>query len=247
MKTPRTLFLCLIIFCAHTFAQAQGFINLNFESATLVPVPGDLYNRVQFAQAFSGWTGTVGGVQQTLALSNNVYLDSAGIAIIDHNWTNSAAYKNGGFYPPVSGLIQGNYTAILMSGLDLQTYQIEDATLSQTGQVPLGTQSLQFKAYEAFDSLGSFAVTLGGQNLSLVTISNALNYTLYGANVSQWAGQTVELAFTVFAENPHVNDEYLYLDAIQFSTQPVPEPSAFALTAFGTLLLGFRRWRNSSR
>ena len=56
---------------------AQGFVNLNFESASLVPIPGDAYNRVQFAQAFPGWTGTVGGVQQTLALSNNLFLDSS--------------------------------------------------------------------------------------------------------------------------------------------------------------------------
>jgi hypothetical protein len=51
------------------------------------------------------------------------------------------------------------------------------------------------------------------------------------------------LAFTVFAENPHLDNQYLYLDAIQFSTQSIPEPSAFALAALGALFLGFCRRR----
>jgi hypothetical protein len=239
-----------IIFTAALLSLAesgfpQGFTNLNFESATIVQTGG---SSVQFNQAFPGWTGTVGGVQQTLALYNDVYLDTAGIAIIDHNWTNSAAYNNGGGYPPISGLIQGNYTAILMSGnTSGANPQPADTTLSQTSLVPIGIQSLQFKAYEAFDSLGSFAVTLGGQTLSLTTLGTGADYTLYGANVSQWAGQTAQLAFTAFGENPHVDDEYLYLDSIQFSTQSVPEPSAFALAALGALFLGFDRRKRRLR
>jgi hypothetical protein len=64
-------------------ALGQGtFQNLDFESATLVPIPGDGYNRVQFAQAFPGWTGSLGGYPVTAALTNNVFLDTAGIAIV---------------------------------------------------------------------------------------------------------------------------------------------------------------------
>src|ERR1035438_8883011 len=91
---------------------AQGFVNLNFESATLVPVSGDPYGSVQFAQAFPGWTATyVGGGISTNALYNNVFLNSAGISIIDHNWTNSF-----GSSFILGGLIQENYTAILQAG-----------------------------------------------------------------------------------------------------------------------------------
>jgi hypothetical protein len=75
----------------------------------------------------------------------------------------------------------------------------------------------------------------------LVPLANGANYTLYGANISSWAGQTAQLSFTVFAQSPYQNNEYLYLDAIQFSTQSIPEPSAFALAALGALFLGFRR------
>jgi hypothetical protein len=217
---------------------AQGFVNLNFESASLVPVPGDIYNRVQFAQAFPGWTGTVGGVQQTLALYDGVFLDSAGISIIDHNWTP--------YIPSSLGLIQGNYTAILQSGLTLASNpQPADTTLSQTALIPIGTQSLLFKAHA--DVYSYFIVTLGGQTLSLTPLSTGTNYTLYGANVSSWAGQTAQLAFTVLAQNPHIYDEYVSLDAIQFSTQSIPEPSAFALAALGALFLGFSRRKSRLR
>src|ERR1039457_146039 len=219
MKTYKLLFFCLPIFCASPSVRAQAFTNLNFESASLVPA-GGFY--VQFNQAFPGWTGTVGGVQQTLALSNNAYLDTSGISIINHGWSNPFAgfgFPNAGS----GGLIQGNYTAILQAGL----YGVPaDTSLSQTGLVPANVQSLQFEAHQEVDG-GSpiipFAVTLGGQTLSLITISNALNYTLYGANISSWAGQTAQLSFTVFAENPHLDNQYLYLDAIQFSTQSIPD------------------------
>jgi hypothetical protein len=141
------------------------------------------------------------------------------------------------------GVIQGNYTAILQSGNTLAPNpQPADTTLSQTALVPIGTQSLLFKAYEAFDQNRQFLfVTLGGQTLFLTPLSTGSNYTLYGANVSAWAGQTAELAFTLLAENPHANNELVSLDAIQFSTQSVPEPSTFALAALGALFLGFRR------
>jgi hypothetical protein len=236
MKTIRYLILLTIILMLKQDGKTQGFINLNFESASLVPT-GGFY--VQFAPAFPGWTGTAGGVSLSNALYNVVYLDTAGISIIDHNWTNQ-------FNGIPGGLIQGRYTAILQSGI-VSLNTPGDTTLSQTGQVPVGTQSLLFEAYEFFDSTGAFGVTLGGQNLSLTVISNALNYTLYGADVSAWAGQTAQLAFTVFGENPHQNDEYLYLDAIQFSTQSIPEPGEFALAALGILLLGNRRWRQPPR
>ena len=201
---------------------AQGFINLDFESAKMVPA-GGYY--VQFDKAFPGWTGNV-----SLALSNTIALDSSGISIINSGFNNYGLIAG--------GVIQGNYTAILQAGMG------GDTSLSQTGLVPASAQSLQFDALQAVDGASAiipFQVTLGGQPLSLIVISNMLNYTLYGADVSAWAGQTAQLSFTVFAENPHLDNQYLYLDAIQFSSSPIPEPSEFALAALGALFLGFRR------
>lgn len=212
----------------------QGtFENLDFESASLVPAGG---LNVQFAPAFPGWTGTVGGGQQSLALYNTIYLDTSGISIIDNS------YSSGGLIP--GGVIQGSYTAILQAGYGSGVPA--DTSLSQTGLVPLGVHSLQFEALQAVDGASAvipFGVTLGGQTLSLVPLGSGANYTLYGADVSSWAGQTAQLSFTVFAERPHLNNQYLYLDAIQFSDQAVPEPSVIGLSALGALLLGWRALR----
>ena len=244
MKFLSAIFATVMLLVLKEHGHAQGFVNLGFESAHFIPIPGDPYNRVQFVQAFPGWTGTVAGIPLTGALSNEVFLDTAGIAIIDRNWTNSAAYTLGF----LSGtLIQGNYTAILMSGSLTNNVNGVDTSLSQTSLVPIGMQSLFFKAYTVFDSSGAFAVTLGGQTLPLSVQGVGTNYTLYGADIGAFAGLTNTLSFTVFGENPHVNDEYLFLDSIQFSPQSIPEPNTLALGAFGALFFGFRRWRNSSR
>jgi hypothetical protein len=89
MKTAKLALICLTVFCASSSIQAQGFVNLNFESTTLAPAPGDFYNSVYFAQAFPGWTETFVGGIETNALYNSVFLDSSGISIVDTNWNSS--------------------------------------------------------------------------------------------------------------------------------------------------------------
>ena len=243
MKSVPTIFAIAILTLAES-GFAQSFQNLGFESVSLVSAGG--FN-VQFAPAFPGWNGTVGGVQQTIALSNTVYLDTSGISIINHGWSNPFA----GFgypYAGSGGLIQGNFTAVLQAGVGLTT--ADDTSLSQTGLVPASAQSLQFRVYQETDGgtpPGPFAVTLGGQTLSLVPLANGVNYTLLGADIRSWANQTANLSFTLFAEQPHQDNQYLYLDSIVFSPIAVPEPSGLALFGVGALLLGPFRQRNSSR
>jgi uncharacterized protein (TIGR03382 family) len=217
-------------------AQAQGtFQNLGFESARIVPAPGYPASQYLFADAFPGWTGYAGDVQQVLTLYNNLYMDTAGLSIID------AAFVNRSGLP--GGLIQGNYTAVLMSGI-AQLGQPSDTTIVQTGLVPVGTESLRFNANLAGTRPSdTFGVALGGQTLSFVPVASGVNYTTYAADIHVWAGQTAELAFTAFAQRPHSSDTYLYLDSIQFSTQPAPEPGVVSLLALGALLLGWRVWR----
>jgi hypothetical protein len=217
-------------------ARSQGtFQNLNFESTSLVPIPGDPHSRVQFAQAFPGWAGYVGTNQQTAAQYNQAFLDSSGISIIDH----------GSIFPPSTRVIEGNFTAVLIAGFALGTFQPADTTLAQSGLIPAGTQSLLFNAY--FSLNPGFGVTLGGQLLSLLPIRSDPNSTLYGADIHAYAGQSAELAFTAFAQNPHMSNNYLLLDSIQFSNQPIPEPSVFGFFAFGVLLLGWRLgWKSKS-
>jgi hypothetical protein len=233
MRTCHFFSLCSTFLCAAFPVGAQGtFQNLGFESASLVAIGN---NQVQFASAFPGWAAYVGGVQQSAAGYNAVRLDTSGISIIDQGWSNP-------FGGP-GGLIQGAYTAVLQAGLGFgpSGNQPGDTTLAQTGVVPFWTESLQFRAQSDFGSSSdSFAVTLGGQTLSLIPLQSGANYTLYGADVHAQAGQTAELDFTLFAERPHISNIYLYLDSIQFSTQVIPEPRMFGLFALGTLLLGWR-------
>jgi len=229
MKKPITLLLTLITF----LVRAQGtFQNLGFETGTIVPIPGDVYDRVQFGSAFPGWSGYLGGVPQNKALYNSAFLDTSGIGILDSG-ANTAPN------PLVHGrLIQGSYTALLMAGFG------GDATLSQTALIPLNVMTLFFNVSTYNPTPGTFGVTIGGQSLALTPISTLANSTLYGADIHGWAGQTNELAFTVFAEVPHVSNRYLFLDSIQFSTQPIPEPSALGLIGLGALLFSHRTgWR----
>ncbi|HEX5397967.1 MAG TPA: hypothetical protein VFY06_02855 [Verrucomicrobiae bacterium] len=236
MKLIPVIFIAFLLSLAKP-GLGQGFTNLDFESAILVPVPDDPYGAVQFSEAFPGWTESHGGFDPN-ALYNNVFLDSAGFSIVDHDWTNSSGYDliHGGF-------IDGNYTAILQAGYG-SSGMPTDVSLSQTGLVPAGMQSLRFDAFQTVDAgtpVIPLQVTLDGLPLPLVAISNRLNSTVYGADISAWQNQTAQLTFTVIAENPHVGNQYLYLDAIQFSIQPVPETGTFALTVLGALLLGFQR------
>src|SRR5439155_19996108 len=96
-----------------------------------------------------------------------------------------------------------------------------DASLSQIGLVPPGTRSISFLV----GSHGVFTVSLGGVNLDPISIPVTNNLTLYRADASAFAGETVELRFTAVAR---VSE--LYLDDIQFSPEAIPEPSTLTLT-----------------
>jgi len=217
----------LLVVVAACSAFAQGtFQNLDFEQPTLLLIPGDPYGSVQFAPAFPGWTGIVGGISQSNALYNNLFLDSSGIAILDH-----------GFRYAV--ILEGNFTAVLQAGPGLGS-QPADTTLWQTGLIPVGSQSLRFIAYDDYFR-GTFSVSMGGQTLALIPLSAGTNYTLYGADISAWAGKAAQLSFTAFAGPPHVTGENaLYLDSIDFSDVAIPEPSVLTLAALGTLFLTWR-------
>jgi hypothetical protein len=235
MRELHSLGACLVLLCAGLAAQGQGtFRNLGFESATLVPVPGQppFY---YLAQAFPGWTVHIGGSQGDVALYNNVALDSSEITIIDHGWDLRP-------YPFLSpaGVIDGSFTAVLQAGLT-GIGNPTQTTLSQTAIVPTTAESLLFKGYLPGNlPLGVLVVTLGGQQLSLTPLASGTNYTMYGADIHELAGQTAELDFTLLTQQPHVGDRYFFLDSIQFSPQVIPEPDVLGLLALGALLLGWR-------
>jgi hypothetical protein len=234
--------LCLLVWSGSALAAA--FQNLDFESATFVPIPGDPHERVQFAPALPGWIGYVGGVPQTLALHNVTFISVAAIGVLDSAW-------------PYGGLIQGNSTAFLQPVL-LDTGSI-DTSLAQIGRVPLLAQSLRFNAIphadpfgfpQVGDPIGTFAVMLGGQELPVFALgSGPNNSTMFGVDVLAWAGQTAELRFTTFAApgGRFIGFNNLFLDSIEFSQVPVPEPGALALLGLGLAALVCRLKRRANR
>jgi hypothetical protein len=129
--------------------------------------------------------------------------------------------------------LQGTYSLNLEGASGSFDNNPTTASIGQTGTIPLTAQSLTF-----FANLGgTVLVTFNGQNLPFSAIGNGVDYTIYGSDISSYAGQTGQLLFTATLESGAL------LDNIQFSSLPVPEPSELALGALGASLLGFRRWK----
>lgn len=227
MKTAISSFVLLSLFFAVPSSNAQGsFQNLDFESGTLVPIPGDRYNRVYFDQAFPGWRGYVGTNQEAAAFHNAIFICCSGVTL-----------SGGGSQPQLA--IEGTYSVLLHAAWDINTQQPADTSIAQTGFIPPEARSLLFRAPTA---LG--LVSLGGSLVPVIPLSTSSNYTVYGADISAWAGQQTELRFTAVA--PATLDHFWGLDSIQFSTTPVPEPSIFALFAVAATF-GWFYWRRKRR
>jgi hypothetical protein len=89
---------------------------------------------------------------------------------------------------------------------------------------------------------GTTTLSLGGQNINLIPLSSTANYTLFGGDISAFAGQVDELKISAnFGATNHFYS--IYLDDITFSTSPVPEPGTGALLVCGTILFGLNRRR----
>jgi hypothetical protein len=195
--------------------SGQEFTNLNFETTTITTVVfpgGDRYTAT-----VPGWTGFgqnfVNGDPNSVAL-NDIALDNPAVTL---QGTNS----------PFAPAIQGKYS-ILLQGGTMYAQSTNGASIGQTGQIPLTARSITYWG-------NALQVTFDGQMLSFVAISNAPNYTIWGADISAYAGQTGQLLFT----EPWQNEGLL--DNIQFSSSPVPEPNVFGLFALGGLFFGLRR------
>jgi hypothetical protein len=150
MKTKLLALVFVVISAGQS--QAQGtFQNLDFESAQLAFIDSPTNHLIATVNALPGWSAFSG--------------------------TNQLAYIqygiNGGIVPPIWLSSQTNTGAIDDSfsvGVGENTFYT--GSISQTALVPADAQSLLFKMS------GSVDVWLGGQDLSYIAISNALNYTL---------------------------------------------------------------------
>ncbi len=222
MKIEKQIAVFSIVLLAVLSAQAQGtFANLKFELAHPISAGNPEYpSFVTAASALPYWTVTIGGVQQTEISFNAPSTGSPAVVLIGPG-------NNFGLAP-----IDGNYSVFLQgSGVP------SAASISQTGLIPAGMQSLLF---EAQPGTGPLDISIGGQNIPFTAVGTGVNYTLYGANISAWAGDSEGLTFSALEGSLGLNN--WEIDDISFSTTPEPEPSIVTLTAIGGLLFGARKW-----
>ena len=204
--------LALLLSAAGTLGQGT-FQNLDFENGTFIPISGDPFGSVEWTPAMPGWTGYIGTIQQSLISLNSLSLSAANIAIMGPDF-------------PSPGLFHGQYYVVLQNSFPVAT---DVPAISQVGMVPVGSQTIQFWTGDQY-AVG-FGVSYGGHQISLSQLGSTANGRwMWGGDVSAFAGQTGELRFRGNG----------YLDNIQFSDQPIPEPGVFGLSALGALLLGCR-------
>ena len=157
----------------------------------------------------------------TFVLYDDISLSGGSISIFDSK-------------PPYSlPPIQGTYFAWLI-GSDNPSYGV--VSLGQTGRVPDGMQSISFWGIDV-----GMQVTFASHPLNFVENGSTGNYNIYTADISAYAGQTGELLFAVPLNS---SGYYGFLDNIQFSSIPIPEPAESALAVLGALILGFHCRRN---
>jgi hypothetical protein len=212
-------------------AQGQGFINLDFETATIPPSQprsdySDPSSWVTASVALPGWSAFLGTNQLPTVLYNSVTIGSAAVSLM----------RVGDSLEPT---LEGTFSAVLLGGITYVPpgYFIqESASLSQTGLVPADAQSIRFKSRLLFGN--TIEVSLGGQSLPLVPLQVTAAYTLYGADVTTFAGQATELRFTSVIRDGQFN--HWMLDSVQFSPLSIPEPSGAAMLGLGAVALAWR-------
>jgi|ERR1051326_5108 hypothetical protein len=202
-------------------AYAQGtFANLDFESPIL-PLNPDPFFMVPTSSAVPHWTVYIGNNPVSTMVYNTVNLGAAGVSL----------QSSSSIFPP----IQGNYSVILQpSSGGIPT----TAAIAQTGEIPSWAKSLIF--YGAPDLQASFQ----GASLGLTELDSRPAYDVFAADISAFAGQTGEMRFTM----PNLPFPSMsYLDNIQFSSQPVPEPGTLALGMVCAALFAWNFFRTRKR
>jgi hypothetical protein len=211
----------LIVSAAQSMKGQGNFADLDFESPVLPFVP-DIEFQVPVANAVPGWSVYVGGASVNSCNYNATTLDAAGVNLFSSGSGNST--------------IQGGYSVFLQSAtIGVPAGSPTSAAIGQAGTIPGGTQTLLFAA-----GFGVPQVTFAGQAISTTAVGTYAGYTLYGGNISMFAGQAGQLLFSVDRAG-NGNRQQVLLDAISFSSTPIPEPSAITLAALGLIVLGFNR------
>jgi hypothetical protein len=221
MKTIKTTtVLLMILVCFARSTMGQGFVNLDFEDATVVPTE-PVYGWLDWNLAVPGWDHSAGGDTQ------HVFWGSAHLGLSQYYLLMDSTSP---VYAP-NHQLAGDYSLAFVSGIqnagDPSSPWV-NAYISQIGSIPLGTQSLRILA------TGPFQVFVGGVNIPMYSLGG----NSYGGNISSFAGMVAEMKIINTATTipmPTVVDD------ISFSTTSVPEPASITLFVTSMAFLIYRR------
>lgn len=221
--------ICLGIFLFSSRVNGQGtFQNLDFESANLPSVPVGGF--VSSLSAIPSWTAYYSTNVTTQIWHNNYALGAVNISIIGPGFTGPAPFN----------VIQGNYSVLLQSGLDATATTRMSAAIAQIGTIPVTAMSLQFSSRQILSGdPAQLLVAIGGQDVPIFPLTTTGSYTVYGADISAYAGQIKELRLSSLPTQASPYN-YFLIDSIAFSNLPIPEPSVLGLIGVGVLMFGWR-------
>ena len=205
-------------------ASPQGFINLDFEQATVPPIdPSSQYAFLSWRQSAPGWSHSEGGDTDSL------YYLSAHLGLTQAYLLVDSLSPAGG-----PGPLEGKYSLAFWNG----TYYGDgsggyvNAFIAQTGLIPSDTRSVRVLA------LGLFRVYVNGNEIPMAHLEGFQ----FGGDISAYAGSVAELKILNAARPiPSEFHAFLFVDGIQFSPTAIPEPSFLVLLAFGAAALLWRR------
>jgi hypothetical protein len=211
----------MVWFALTRTAFGQGFVNLDFEQATIAPTPVGQFGAAPAdpALVFPGWTmGPSGTSNPNFTLYNNLTLGSVAQVLIGPNYPNAIGYTP----------LQGSYSALLQFG---PSSTLGTPALIQTGLVPADARSITFLVSATHNDA---RVTLDGVNIPLIAIGGGR----MAGDVSAFTGQQAQLELSTTS----YNGSWLYFDDVVFSPDVVPEPSVLNLAVLGvvTVLLARR-------
>jgi hypothetical protein len=194
-------------------ASSAPFANLDFEDAV---VPGDV---------LPDWS-----VNNLGPIYDLVCLGSSCVSVHD---TGSPAPLEGSFSVFLQGGTSGDSGALPLIG----------ASISQTGDVPGTAKSIRLLSTtgdilsDPIISSQNLRVSLDDTNIPLVALGTAGDLITVGGDIAAFAGTTAKL--TISTATPEIDGPELWawLDAVSFSSAPVPEPSGLVIGALGVVIL----------
>lgn len=186
--------------------QAAAFVNLDFESATVVPQNPNF--------AFLDWNLAVPGWQNSTG---------SDLGIVYHGYTHVGVTGWYMLYDQQSPVFQpntqlaGNYSVGFANGAESSTepLRFQQNFLSQTGDIAADVKSVRMLAR------GGLSVFVNGVAIPM----QSLGGNAYGGDISMYAGTTAELKIV---NTSIYNHDPLVIDNITFSPIAVPEPLSIA-------------------